>query len=69
MRFSWAGMYGVAGNGSGSSLSCLSARVMNDFQIRAGSVPPATGLPPNSVSIGFSSSGYPTHTATASCGV
>ena len=32
-------------------------------QICAGNVPPATGSPPNSVFIGVSLSGYPTHTA------
>ncbi len=42
---------------------------MNAFQISAGNVPPATGSPLNSVSIGRSSFGYPTHTATASSGV
>ena len=34
-----------------------SARVMKAFQMRAGSVPPATGSPWNSVSIGLSSLG------------
>ena len=62
-------MYGVDGNCSGASLSCLSAAVMNACQICVGKVPPATGSPLNSVSIGFSLSGYPTQTATASCGV
>ena len=42
---------------------------MNDFQIRAGKLPPVTASPWNSVSIGFSVVGYPTQTATASCGV
>jgi hypothetical protein len=42
---------------------------MNAFQTRAGSVPPDTGSPLNSVSIGRSSFGYPTQTATASSGV
>ena len=42
-----------AGTAPGSCLSCLSAAVMNAFQICAGRVPPATGLPPNSVSIGL----------------
>ena len=42
---------------------------MKLFQISAGKVPPATESPWNSVSIGRSSLGYPTQTATASCGV
>ena len=48
-------MYGADVNDCGSSSS--SARVMNAFQMSAGSVPPATGSPLNSVSIGLSSFG------------
>jgi hypothetical protein len=42
---------------------------MKVFQISAGKVPPATGSPSYSVIIGTSFVGYPTQTATASCGV
>ena len=45
-----------------------SAFSMNVCQISAGNVPPATGSPWYSVIIGLSSRGYPTQTATASCG-
>ena len=41
---------------------------MNVCQMSAGNVPPATGCPWYSVSIGFSVRGYPTQTATTSCG-
>ena len=42
---------------------------MNAFQISAGKVPPATGCPWYWYVIGTSLSGYPTQTATTSCGM
>ena len=47
----------VDGNDSGSSLRYGSAFSMNVCQISAGKVPPATGSPWYSVSIGLSSRG------------
>jgi hypothetical protein len=42
---------------------------MKACQMTAGKVPPSTGPPLNSVVIGISLLGYPTHTAVVSCGV
>ena len=58
----------VDGNDSGSSWRYGSAFSMKVCQISAGNVPPATGSPWYSVIIGRSSRGYPTQTATTSCG-
>ena len=52
-----AARYGCEGKLSGGSARCSSAFVMNAFQISAGYVPPATGLPWYSVCIGRSSFG------------
>ena len=61
---------GTVGTGVSSFLSGFRASLifftesMKSCQISAGKVPPATGSPRYSVSIGFAPSGYPTHTAT-----
>ena len=52
------GRVGRVGEASPAARSrCASARFAKDFQMSAGNVPPATGSPSNSVSIGSSLSG------------
>ncbi len=59
---------GLSTDGRNESQSVPFATVMNDCQICAGNVPPAT-LIPCTLRISTSAFGYPTQTDAARCGV